>query len=185
MEINFLKKGECHVHKKRYIQDLIAFWPKLKDGKAETPSSSDLFKRRKCKLLSEVKWEIMHSAVAKSLYIANKSRPDIFPTASVLCGRARDATTDDWNRCERLVKYFNGTQELHLILWYNRLSIVKWYADASFGVHIDFKSRSWGLMLLSPDDGAIASGSTKQRLNVWSSIEAELVATDDFLPKLL
>ena len=40
-------------------------------------------------------------------------------------------------------------------------------------------------MLLSKTGGAIASGSNKQRLNTRSSTEAELVAADDFLAKIL
>jgi hypothetical protein len=40
-------------------------------------------------------------------------------------------------------------------------------------------------MLLSEKGGAMASGSTKQRLNTRSSTEAEIVAVDDFHPKIL
>ena len=52
-------------------------------------------------------------------------------------------------------------------------------------VHDDFKSQSGGGMTLSEFGGAIASGSNKQKLNTRSSMEAELVASDDFLPKIL
>ena len=40
-------------------------------------------------------------------------------------------------------------------------------------------------MLLSEAGGAIASGSNKQKLNTRSSTESEVVASDDFLPKIL
>lgn len=40
-------------------------------------------------------------------------------------------------------------------------------------------------MLISDAGGAIASGSNKQKLNTMSSTEAKLVASDDFLPKIL
>ena len=38
---------------------------------------------------------------------------------------------------------------------------------------------------ISGEGGAIAAGSTKQRLNVRSSTVAELVAVDDFLSKMM
>ena len=57
--------------------------------------------------------------------------------------------------------------------------------DASFAIHEDFCSQSRGLLKLSGDGGAIAAGSTKQRLNVRSSTVAELVAVDDFLSKMM
>ena len=57
--------------------------------------------------------------------------------------------------------------------------------DASFGVHEDFKLQSGGLLTLSLAGGAIISSSSKQKLNTPSSTEAELVAVDDFIGKLL
>ena len=39
--------------------------------------------------------------------------------------------------------------------------------------------------MLSEKGGAMASGSTKQRLNTRSSTESEIVAVDDFHPKHL
>ena len=87
--------------------------------------------------------------------------------------------------CGRLVNYLHSTRELHLILRYDGLSLAKWHVDAAFGVHMDFKSHSGGMLSLHPKGGAIASGSNKQRLNTRSSTEAELVAADDFLAKIL
>ena len=45
------------------------------------------------------------------------------------------------------MNYLNGTQELHLLIRYDGMSIVNWHADASFGVHIDFKYHSGGMLL--------------------------------------
>ena len=55
MELDFSKKGECHVRQKRHIKYLITSWPDLEDGKSNTPSYNELFKRGKRKLLSEEK----------------------------------------------------------------------------------------------------------------------------------
>ena len=78
-----------------------------------------------------------------------------------------------------------NTKELFLSLEADNLSTIRWWTDASFGVHKDFKSQSGGLLTLSFAGGAIISSSSKQKLNTRSSTEAELVAVDDFIGKLL
>ena len=60
---------------------------------------------------------------------------------------------DDWAKCRRLVKYLDSTRDLHLILRYDGLSLARWYVDASFAVHDDFKSQSGGAMLVSDAGG--------------------------------
>ena len=61
----------------------------------------------------------------------------------------------------------------------------QWYIDAAFGVHPDFKSHSGGVLRSSNSGGAIISDSTKQKLNSRSSTEAELIAGDDFMHRIL
>ena len=50
---------------------------------------------------------------------------------------------------------------------------------------MNVKSQSVGMMSIHPKDGAIASGGNKQRLDTRSVTEAELVAAEDFLSKIL
>ena len=52
-------------------------------------------------------------------------------------------------------------------------------------VHDNFKSQSGGAMTLSEAGRAIVCGINNQKLNTHSSTEAELVASDTFLPKIL
>ena len=61
--------------------------------------------------------------------------------------------------------------------------MVKWYADASFAVHPDFKSHTGACASLGT--GAVMSMSRKQKLNTRSSTEAELVAVDDAINLVL
>ena len=69
------------------------------------------------------------------------------------------------------------TQNLHLVLGYNRLKKFKWSVDATFSVHPDFKSHSGGLMMTSKMGGGMVSGSIKQKLNTRSSTEAKIALT--------
>jgi hypothetical protein len=49
--------------------------------------------------------------------------------------------------------------------------------DASFAVHPDFKSQTGTMM--TQGKGAVQSIARKQKMNVQSSMEGELVAVDD------
>ena len=62
-------------------------------------------------------------------------------------------------------------------------NIIKWSIDAAFVVHPDFKSHSGGTMTMGK--GAAQSGSKKQKVNMRSSTEAELVGSDDMIGQIL
>ena len=81
------------------------------------------------------------------------------------------------------MKYINGTLDDVLTLKVDNLHTIKWYVDASFAVHPDFKSHTGAVMTMG--EGAIQSGSKKQKLNTKSSCEAELVGADDVSTSIL
>ena len=58
-----------------------------------------------------------------------------------------------------------------------------WFIDSVFAVHPDMRSHTGTLFLL--DKGAIISSSTKQKVHSRSSTEAELIATDDMIAKII
>jgi hypothetical protein len=83
----------------------------------------------------------------------------------------------------RVMKYLNGTRSEYLTLSVDDLRVVKWYVDASFAVHPDFKSHTGAVMMLGK--GAMQSIARKQKMNVRSSTEGELVAVDDAATMIL
>ena len=58
-----------------------------------------------------------------------------------------------------------------------------WYIDASFAVHPDMKSHTGAIFTLGK--GSIVSSSTKQKVNSRSTTEAELIAVDDKVSKII
>ena len=60
---------------------------------------------------------------------------------------------------------------------------IKWYVDAAFAVHKDFRSHTGAVMSLG--NGIISSVSIKQKVNTRSSTEAELVAIDNVVSKII
>ena len=59
----------------------------------------------------------------------------------------------------------------------DNIKCFKWYVDAAFAIHADYKSHTGATMTFG--EGAVQSISRKQKLNTRSSTEAELVAADD------
>ena len=83
----------------------------------------------------------------------------------------------------RMMKYLNGTKELKLKLRADDLKVIKWFVDASFAVHPDFKSHTGAVMTFGK--GAAQSIARKQKLNVRSSTEGELVGVDDAATQIM
>ena len=95
----------------------------------------------------------------------------------MLCTRVKEPNKDDWRKLTDVLLYLNGTRNDKLILSADDLRIIKWFIDASFAVHPDFKSHTGGGMTFGK--GTVQSQSRKQKLNTRSSTEAELVGVDD------
>ena len=81
--------------------------------------------------------------------------------------------------------YLKGSQEEHLILSMDgKIPITKWYVDAAFTVHPDFRSNSGDLLKIGIASGAVISSSLKQKIDTRSSTESELIAVDDMISKI-
>ena len=118
-----------------------------------------------------------HTFVAKGLFACKRTRPDIHTAIAILCTRVKAPNQDDWRKLTDLMRYLNGTRNDKLILSADNLHIIKWWVDAAFAVHPDFKSHTGAGMTLGK--GIIQSQSRKQKLNTKSSTEADLVGVDD------
>ena len=178
--------GAVHVRQDEYIEDIVSTMPENLKGNSPTPASNDLFRKGAGELLSEDKKELFHTIVAKGLFVAKRSRPDIGLPVSVLSGRVRTPNKDDWRKLRRMVDYLKGSKDLHLKLKLdNGFSIAKWYIDASFATHEDFRSHTGGVLKMGNSGGGLINTSIRQKLNTRSSTEAELVGVDDCISKVL
>jgi hypothetical protein len=133
--------------------------------------------------LDKKRAEDLHTFTAKGLFACKRARPDIHTAISFLCTRVKKPTDDDWKKLMRLMKYLNGSRDEVLYLAADNLHVIKWFVDASFAVHPDFKSHTGGAM--SYGRGVPISISRKQKLNTRSSTEAELVGVDDVSTMIL
>ena len=152
--------------------------------KATTPATNYIFKvNNQCNKLSKEKSEIFHTYVAKGLFLCKRARPDIQLAIAFLCTRVKQPDEDDWKKLIRLLNYLNGTKNLYLTLEMDEAKIIKWYTDASFAIHQDYRSHTGATMTFGK--GGIINISTKQKINTKSSTEAELVAVDNISGHLI
>ena len=184
MTIDFLTKGKVKFKMIDYVKKMLDEFPMnfKSSDMALSPASNTLFEVRNSKLLDKQAAETYHTFVAKGLFLCKRARPDIQPTIAVFATRVTKPNHHDWLKLVRLMKYLNSTRKYHLTLAIESMKVIKWYVDASFAVHPDFKSHTGGVMTLG--NGAIQSGSMKQKLNMRSSREAEIVRVDDMAAKI-
>ena len=188
MIIDFREKGKVKFDMTKYVKDMIKEFPlDLKStDTVMTPATEDLFTvktGKNVKKLQQHQQQSFHTVVAKGLFLCKRARPDIQPTIAWLCSRVKEPDETDWEKLVRLIKYLNGTQDKVLTLSADNLRVLKWFVDASFAVHPDFKSHTGATMTMGK--GAIMSISRKQKLNTRSSTEAELVGVDDIAVMIL
>jgi hypothetical protein len=169
----------------KYVKNMLNNFP-VKLGKkdvAKTPAGDNLFYLGTGAKLDTNRSEIFHTFVAKGLFLCKRARPYIQQAILVLCTRVKDPKQADWEKLMRVMKYLNGTKGENLTLSVDDLRVVKWYVDASFAVHPDFKNHTGAMMTLGK--GAMQSIARKQKMNVRSSTEGKLIAVDNAATMIL
>ena len=154
------------------------------DKTASTPAAEDLFTiNEDSPKIDKGHSEVFHTFTAKGLFACKRARPDLQVAIALLCTRVKGPNEDDWKKLLRLLHYIKGSVDDVLVLKADDLSVIKWYVDASFAVHNDFKSHTGATMTYGK--GSPIAMSRKQKLNTRSSTEAELVGVDDAINMIL
>ena len=182
MTWDFTTAGEVKVTMEGYTADL------LKDsgvkGVSATPATDNLFNvRDTSEPLDPESREEFHSLVAKILYMAKRTRPDVLLPIAFLTTRVQAPDVDDQSKLQRVVKYLNGTRELGIVLRPNDDNGIFAHIDASYGVHKDGKSHSG--MFVTLGGGPLLTKSGKQKIVTKSSTEAEMVALSDLCSSVI
>jgi hypothetical protein len=100
-----------------------------------------------------------------------------------LTTRVSEPNEDDWKKLIKIMRFLNGTKDSVTMMSIDDSNTIKWYVDAAFAVHKYLKSHTGAVMTFG--NGAICSISTKQKVNSRSSTEAEFIAVDDVISKVL
>ena len=119
----------------------------------------------------------------KAMFLSKRGHPGIHPCVSFLSTRVKDPNEGDWVKLTRMLSFLHRTVKDVLTLEADDDQNLRWYADAAFVVHSDMKSQTGAVFTLGK--GAIIADSNKQKVNVKSSTEAELIAIDDKIAKIM
>ena len=186
MDLDYSQKGKLYVSMIKYLKKVFAAFPEKITSAAATPASDHLFTVRdesELKLLPEEQARAFHHSVAQLLFLSGRARPDIKTPVAFLTTRVKAPDEDDWGKLKRCLKYLWGTRHLKLCLTVDNLHTLRWWVDASYGVHWDCKGHTG--MMMSLGRGAAMSFSHKHKLNARSSTEVELIGIDDALPYIM
>ena len=93
------------------------------------------------------------------------------------------ATEQDWGKLVHVLQFLKRTKAATLTLKAEGLLQLKWYWDASFATHPDFKSHTGGALTLGK--GVAIAHSKKQKINTNSLTYAEMVAVYDGMNPML
>ena len=182
MTIDFNHSYGVALTMKRYEDEI------LKDynvkGTASTPASQSLFKvDQNIEPLSKDKAKVFHSAVAKLLYLAKRTRPDLLTAIAFLSTRVSKSTYEDEEKLKRVLRYLNGNRGRAIVLEVgDELKVIS-FVDAGFGIHRDGKSQT-GLEI-TLGRGPVFTASWKQVLVTKHSTEAELVGFSDSMGQII
>ena len=185
MTMDFSMTGKVILSMPEYITTLLKEIPSdLLKGASTTPAAGHLFTTNPdAEKLSEVQASEYHHLVAKILYLAKRTQPDLLLAVSFLCTRVTTPDVDDWKKLGRCLRYLNETKDLTLTRSSTDLSTIFWWVDASFGVHDDCRSHTGAVMMMN--HGTMFAMSSKQKLNTRSSTEAKLVGVNNAMTMIL
>ena len=95
MDIEYVGR-KVKISMKHYLEEAIEAFPDHLTDDVHTPAASHIFNvNHKSEKLPEEKRQILHSIVAKLLYVAIKGRPDIYLPIAFLTSRVSCANVDD------------------------------------------------------------------------------------------
>ena len=185
MSIDFSQENKVIIDMIDYLTKMCEEFPvdlsKVRQVKSAAPA--DLFNAGGDRALDQNGKETFHTFAAKLLFACKRARPDMQTLTTVLCTRVRNPTEKDWGNLIQGMKFVHQTLQDKLIIRVDDIRIIKWWVDASFAVHPDYKSHTGAVM--SFGRGAPITLSAKQKLNSRSSTTAELIGVDDTMNILL
>ena len=185
MTIDFSQPGKVIIDMVDYITKMCDEFPMDLSKVRHVPSAApaDLFSVGTGKPISHADKETFHTFVAKMLFACKRARPDMNTLTSVLCTRVKEPLEDDWGKLIQGLKFLEQTKSDKLILHVDDIRVARWWVDASFAVHPNYRSHTGAVM--SFGRGAPVTISAKQKLNTRSSTDAELVGADDVMSPML
>ena len=106
MNLDFTESGSVKFSMIDYLKELIVNFPVEIEGSIGTPVGTNLLEinEENPVYLNEERAKILHTFVAKVLFVCKRYRPDTQVAVAFLTTRVRKPEGDDWKKLIRLVK---------------------------------------------------------------------------------
>ena len=117
------------------------------------------------------------SRVGALLFLATRTRPDIFHSVTECSRHNTNPSARHLSHVNRILRYVVSTKDLGLCFHSGEGIVLYATADASYAVHSDRKSHSGYTLHIGRNSGSLYSFSKKQPVVALSSTEAEFVAS--------
>jgi hypothetical protein len=184
MVLDYSRPGVLQIDMTDYVKGMIEDFPAKLEGEGSVPWTGNMFSvDAKSKLLDVERAKIFHTFVMKGMFLCKRGRQDIQPGIAFLATRTTEPTEKDWAKLIKLLVFLKRTKDDVASMKADDTQTIKWCVDASFAVHKDFKSHTGATMTMG--EGVLCSISTKQKVMSRSSTEAELIAVDDVISKIM
>ena len=95
--------------------------------------------------------------VAQLLLICKRDRSDTKPLLSFLTTIVKDPDDDDWGKLKHGLMYLKGTLYMKIYIKADSLSMIRWWVDASYGVHWYWKGHTGTGATMSMGKGALVN----------------------------
>ena len=167
--------------KKHLFEAIEMFGEDLRSG-VTSPAYKDIFTTYDdiSDQLGSKQSEIFHSVTAKLLYITKRARPDLETAISYLTTRVSKSNNRDWYKLKRVLSFIKETIDDPRIMGAASLHDLITWIDASYAVHPNMRGHTGGVM--SYGKGVVHARAGKQKLNVKSSTECEIVGVSEYMP---
>jgi hypothetical protein len=183
--VDFRNKGEVAFSQYDCIRKL---WDTIPDSwkgkKRNTAAPAYLFKDSEKEedniVLDDARQDDYHTITAKSLWLSQRSRPDLQLACGYHCTRIKKATEYDWSKLAHMLQYLWTWRFLPLIIkMINDQMVI--YIDGAHMIHRDTKGHSG--LFATMGKGAMISVAKKLGLVTISSTETEVVSTGERISK--
>ena len=91
---------------------------------------------------------MFYRVVAQLLFVSQRERRDLQTTGLFLTTRVKKPVEDNWGKLQHVILYIKGTLSFKLTLSADNLSVVKWWINADYAVHEDYKGHTGAMMTL-------------------------------------
>ena len=117
MKLDYCEEGKVKIDMTDYLKKILDDLPNKYQGRAITLAANHLFSVNKTtRKLSKKDAQVLHTIVAKLIFLCKRAQPDILTGVSFLTTRVREPDEDNDKKLSRLLKYLSGTRDIVLTL---------------------------------------------------------------------